>query len=643
MKRYTKSVVLFENADGKNPDQEAQVKVYLSTNPQFTTLADVFSDDAGTVSLSQPFLTNTLAQKNPGQFTFVVADGVYDIVINENLGDDKTVLANESIKDKDSYHLTEADMIAANYLRVDDTVTITDRDDALGTIKTGLTSDTFSIIESTGSSLQWQLNHDGQVNIIHYGFVDDGAKGSISGTDNSAVYKALIADQSVLNVSGNSGIFSFKNLSANEVLATRQTSPISIDWGGAYLVMEGDSTIASTDSAFLQLLDINGSMVNFEFEDIGFSIGVSVGRGVSPLVIMNDSANTGNYEIGSYHVHKGQSMLTCSSTPPFSFRASGIRMTGACTGDDVYYGVNLFGNGDCITGEYSVKKTVRLAFISSVKDVKLRGHTVLNIPTSGSVNVSNRTDGPPTENLDLYMSFDTIDGVISFNTSSDTPANDGKGTLRNINLKLYVKNAGANIPLNTQLVNFKTFDSTGSTMTSATALFDDIKLNINSIPVFTNPITQSTTSPNFQLLTINSGDQNPINTSIEGFNTTQGGSVIRGTISGDTTVNTLDIPVKWFGKQTLMRMRLEITAQESTAFFGTKAAIAVYDLMGFISGGSLTLLSVAEISKTITGASVPVFTVTANSGVKGESVNVAVSGFASNAGGEISGRLWSII
>ena len=41
MKRYTKSVVLFENADGKNPDQEAQVKVYLSTNPQFTTLAVV--------------------------------------------------------------------------------------------------------------------------------------------------------------------------------------------------------------------------------------------------------------------------------------------------------------------------------------------------------------------------------------------------------------------------------------------------------------------------------------------------------------------------------------------------------------------------------------------------------------------------
>ena len=424
----------------------------------------------------KPFEEWNFILKNPDQ----IKDHIYDLIKEKRK--EKVLSPFDvdgeliSLKDKDSYHLTEADMIAANYLRVDDTVTITDRDDALGTIKTGLTSDTFSIIESTGSSLQWQLNHDGQVNIIHYGFVDDGAKGSISGTDNSAVYKALIADQSVLNVSGNSGIFSFKNLSANEVLATRQTSPISIDWGGAYLVMEGDSTIASTDSAFLQLLDINGSMVNFEFEDIGFSIGVSVGRGVSPLVIMNDSANTGNYEIGSYHVHKGQSMLTCSSTPPFSFRASGIRMTGACTGDDVYYGVNLFGNGDCITGEYSVKKTVRLAFISSVKDVKLRGHTVLNIPTSGSVNVSNRTDGPPTENLDLYMSFDTIDGVISFNTSSDTPANDGKGTLRNINLKLYVKNAGANIPLNTQLVNFKTFDSTGSTMTSATALFDDIKL-----------------------------------------------------------------------------------------------------------------------------------------------------------------------
>ncbi len=98
MRRYTKSVALYETSSTKIPDEGAQVKVYLSTNPQFTTLATLFSDDDGTISLAQPFLTNTLAQQNPGQFTFVVDDGIYDIVVNENLGlTNQSVIASEKI------------------------------------------------------------------------------------------------------------------------------------------------------------------------------------------------------------------------------------------------------------------------------------------------------------------------------------------------------------------------------------------------------------------------------------------------------------------------------------------------------------------------------------------------------------------
>ena len=117
MRRYTKSVALYETSSTKIPDEGAQVKVYLSTNPQFTTLATLFSDDDGTVSLAQPFLTNTLAQQNPGQFTFVVADGVYDIVVNENLGlNNQSVIPSQTIKDKDAYNLTKAEMIGSIFL-----------------------------------------------------------------------------------------------------------------------------------------------------------------------------------------------------------------------------------------------------------------------------------------------------------------------------------------------------------------------------------------------------------------------------------------------------------------------------------------------------------------------------------------------
>ena len=103
-------------------------------------------------------LTNTLAQKNPGQFTFVVADGVYDIVINENLGDDKTVLANESIKGKDIYNFkTLIDAVSSKSIKVGDIIFLKERTTGDGggsswdvVLASTVTINTFDIVASTG-------------------------------------------------------------------------------------------------------------------------------------------------------------------------------------------------------------------------------------------------------------------------------------------------------------------------------------------------------------------------------------------------------------------------------------------------------------------------------------------------------------
>ncbi|HHZ69150.1 MAG TPA: hypothetical protein EYN67_12660 [Flavobacteriales bacterium] len=89
MIRFTKTVQLYQDTTGKNAAEGVPVRVLLTGT---TTEATVFSDDAGTIPLAQPFLTNLISQGNPGQFTFVVSDGTYDIEIDGGIA-----IANEAI------------------------------------------------------------------------------------------------------------------------------------------------------------------------------------------------------------------------------------------------------------------------------------------------------------------------------------------------------------------------------------------------------------------------------------------------------------------------------------------------------------------------------------------------------------------
>lgn len=191
MKRYTNSVTLFSDPNGKNPDEGASIKVYISEDPKFQTLATLFSDDAGTVPLPQPFPTNTLSEENPGRFTFVIADETVDIVANEELGNAKTVIPSQEIKAKDSYRLTEAKMISAKFLRENDTVIVTDRESATGVVVSGETPNTHNIINLPEISLQWKLNKTTKLVASHFGVKYDGI------TDDTAAWVAALVELTI--------------------------------------------------------------------------------------------------------------------------------------------------------------------------------------------------------------------------------------------------------------------------------------------------------------------------------------------------------------------------------------------------------------------------------------------------------------
>ncbi len=479
-------------------------------------------------------------------------------------------------------------------------------------------------------------------NVIQLGFVADGTKGAGTGTDNSAAYKAMVANQNLINIDGFPGVFFFGAMAANEVLAQRITTPIRINWRDAYLIVDSDNTVSSTSASFLKLFDVAGSMGHYTFEDIGWVV-TDTGRGVQPVAIVNQLVSTEGYDIGPCHVVSGQSILTAGSLDPANFRARGITLIGSCTADDVFYGVNLADNGDEVAGSYRVLNVVRLIFIYGVRNVYLNGYADTGLASSGNVNISN-TSSLSTETKDcvLNMGFREMNGPVLFNTNNNggVGGDDGKGIIRNVEVNLKVTVNGSNLAIGGAVVSVRSFDSVGATMTTATATMEGIKLSIDTPVAFTNPIQEFTASDNFGLITYKASLIAPFLSVIPSFLVTKGDGVIGAEKTGDTTTTTVDIPIKYFNSTSLTRYKLEIAAQEDTQLAAQKSVIATYDLIGFVSGGTLTLLKTTELHKTIQGGATPVFTITAVAGVKGQSVRIAVSGFASNSGGKISGRLW---
>jgi len=454
---------------------------------------------------------------------------------------------------------------------------------------------------------------DGVANILQYGLVADGTKGAATGTDNSTAFQALIANQTITEVTGAKGVFFFGTLGVDEILATRTTVSLKIDWGGAYLTMSGDNSITNTGMIFLQLKNINGSMGNFEFEDVTFDVKTSTGRGVVPLQIFNDTASSAGYEIGPVHLVKGQSLLTAFATDPVSFRASDIRFVGACHGDNCYYGVNLANNGDNMSGHFTVDLANRASFIYGIKDLDVSYFCREGQASSSNLLISNSgaTVGPKTENIKIRAHFGTMDGPMDIVDQTQV-ADPADGQYKNIDVTLIVDAIGSNLLITDPLVNIGAFKVGGGFVTTGAIDADEIKIDIQTPLPFENPVIVQTQSVNYG--TIQLSPENRYNDFgiVSDFTFINSGAIFK-SFKEDLTGLTATIDtglMVGIPKNANVRQRFTISA--TNGFAAAQHSVATYDVLGKTSsGGVFTLQSAVLLHQSSFGAA-PVFTLAAS-------------------------------
>jgi hypothetical protein len=475
-----------------------------------------------------------------------------------------------------------------------------------------VTPNTFDIVISIAQpTIAFVIKHQGVVNILAYGLVADGTKGAATGTDNSLAFQTLIADQSINKVTGSSGVFFFGELGLDEILATRTTNKIDIDWGGAYLTVAGDNSIVNTGMAFLRLSDVNGSMINFEFEDVNFNIETSTGRGVMPFQIYNEFANTEGYSCGHCKIHKGQSLLTCFGADPSNFQASVIALVGDLYGDEVYYGVNCANNGNDIHGNYRVNKVYRGAFLYGMRNADLTFKASEGQPSSANLLISNSGGtNPPTENIKIRAIFESLNGGVAI---ADQPAL-GDGVYRNIDIEVAIKAIGSNLTLDSPIVRFGAFDTDGVFLPNVTTLMEDIRIDLKSDLAFTQAFSTLSRSPNYGVLTVPS--PNKIN---DYLITSDWLIATRGRVYNvaglvNPNANSVEIDSKFVTgvpKNGVVSCVAHVTALNGT--LGSPQTIASYWVQGSTSStGALTIFAATEISSRNIGGITPVITIDAN-------------------------------
>jgi hypothetical protein len=453
---------------------------------------------------------------------------------------------------------------------------------------------------------------DGEVNILQYGLVADGAAGAATGTDNSAAFQALVANTSIRRVTGAKGVFYFGTLGLDEELAVRTTKPIDIDWGGAYLTVNGDNTITNTGMKFLKLQDVRGSMSNFEFEDINFDVATSTGRGVQPINIYNTTANTEGYTIGPCVIHKGQSLVTAFSDNPNNFKASDIRLGGACDCGNVYYGVNLSNNGDSFSGKFSCDVVNRAVFVYGITDCDIDTYVSAGDPSSAHVLISNSgASSPITENVRVRAHFGTIEGpmVIADQTQTGDPAD---GRYKNIDLTVIIDSVGTNIAVSDAIVRLGAFALAGGYVASGTLSMDEVKIDLQSALDLTNPIQIETQSPNYRIMRLSPG------TYLNDYGLASNAVWIQGGLvskmaSGDLTTQTVAIDARIFGsspKNGSIRARVIVSAVNG--FAQTQQSIAEYHVIGKLSSGGVFTLQQATLLDQTSIGTAPAFTLSAS-------------------------------
>lgn len=447
---------------------------------------------------------------------------------------------------------------------------------------------------------------------------------------------ALIEDVNVTKITGSGETYWFGSIAANAILFTI-TRDIVIDWGGSLLVCSSDNTIAGTDAALFKFLDCRMNMRNYVFDDIAFLI-AGISRGAMPALLVADLETTYGHTLGPFHVIRGQSLITSASVNPNTARSIDVKLVGGCSGDIVYYGVNLANNGDSFSGKYSLNEVNRAIFVYGVDGVDATFKVKEGQPASANVLISASGTGmPATKNVKVRGHFDLIDGPFVI---ADQPVADGTGVYQNIDLDLSFDALGGNITVANPIARIGAYDLGGALFTvEKTIRTDNVKLAIRpgpSVALLDNPIQVFTPSPNHGLLTLEPGaayapsSLSPKNAS----NVPMGPTVFTNgrymkAAHGDLTAagNRAIIPTEFLApndKNQEVIANLRVTLR-NTVGGSNEYTYKEFTVIGTLSStGVLTLHKATQIQSDINGAGVPVVTVAAAAAGAGLEVSATV-------------------
>lgn len=325
---------------------------------------------------------------------------------------------------------------------------------------------------------RWKRLHNGVASTQWFGMVAD--SNGTSGTDNTPMFAAMLADASIHTIIAAPGKYWFSKF-AGDTVKFIVNRPLSIDWAGAQL-FTGETSVTSewSSTAFIRVLDVGQfRMMNYEFTDTTFSF-ANNSRGVQPVQILNTGTNvTYGYTLENFYVRAGQSLVTAGSTNPGVAIAKQIRFVGACRGGQVYYGANLAQSGDDFTGEYSLEAFNRSIFVYDVENVDAVIHAKSGQPSSANLYISAK-GSRPTRNINVRATFDTLNGGLEIAALNTDPS----VAFENVRLDLFIKGIGGNINTSFPAVRMGLRDTAGNWQAGGSYTAKNVSVKVRSLIKF---------------------------------------------------------------------------------------------------------------------------------------------------------------